>query len=210
MRFDGFPYQKTEAGYFVEVAVTVEGVTLSQIHPVLDGKNEPIEHHLMISGAALAHLWVFDGTEGLLAEVPAQPERWPVIREVWDAFMRCFETDTPPPPCERHIHMREDAEWAEAAKRYIVAMREAEAKAAALEEAKAALVALTSTRSECGTGVSVTQFWKISPRYCLLCFAAVFPLFAFPFLHPNVPEETNNHPHQNEDDNNHGQIAHLG
>ena len=41
-RFDGLPYLKTEAGYFVEVAVTVQGVTLSQIHPVLDGKNRPI------------------------------------------------------------------------------------------------------------------------------------------------------------------------
>jgi hypothetical protein len=41
-RFDCLPYLKTEAGFFVEVAVTVQGVTLSQIHPVLDGKNRPI------------------------------------------------------------------------------------------------------------------------------------------------------------------------
>ena len=41
-RFDGLPYLKTDAGHFVEVAVTVQGVTLSQIHPVLDGKNRPI------------------------------------------------------------------------------------------------------------------------------------------------------------------------
>ena len=41
-RFDGLPYLKTEAGHFVEVAVTVQGITLSQIHPVLDGKNRPI------------------------------------------------------------------------------------------------------------------------------------------------------------------------
>jgi len=41
-RFDGLPYLKTEAGYFVEVAVTVQGITLSQVHPVLDAKNRPI------------------------------------------------------------------------------------------------------------------------------------------------------------------------
>ena len=41
-RFDGLPYLRTEVGYFVEVAVTVQAVTLSQIHPVLDGKNRPI------------------------------------------------------------------------------------------------------------------------------------------------------------------------
>ncbi|HVA18874.1 MAG TPA: DUF1071 domain-containing protein [Solirubrobacteraceae bacterium] len=42
-RFEGMPYLKTECGYFVEVAVTVQGVTLSQVHPVLDAKNRPIE-----------------------------------------------------------------------------------------------------------------------------------------------------------------------
>ena len=41
-RFDGLPYLKTETGYFVEVAVTVQSVTLSQIHPVLDGTNRPL------------------------------------------------------------------------------------------------------------------------------------------------------------------------
>lgn len=41
-RFKGLPYLKTEAGFFVEVAVTVQGLTLAQIHPVLDSKNRPI------------------------------------------------------------------------------------------------------------------------------------------------------------------------
>ena len=41
-RFNDTPYLKTETGFFVEVAVTVQGITLSQIHPVLDGKNRPI------------------------------------------------------------------------------------------------------------------------------------------------------------------------
>jgi len=41
-RFNGLPFLFTEAGVFVEVAVTVQGVTLSQIHPVLDGRNRPL------------------------------------------------------------------------------------------------------------------------------------------------------------------------
>jgi len=41
-RFDGLPYLMTDLGVFVEVAVTVQGVTLSQIHPVLDSRNRPI------------------------------------------------------------------------------------------------------------------------------------------------------------------------
>ena len=41
-RFGGLPFLISEAGVFVEVAVTVQGVTLSQIHPVLDGRNRPM------------------------------------------------------------------------------------------------------------------------------------------------------------------------
>jgi hypothetical protein len=41
-RFGGMPYLRTEVGYFVEGVVTVQGVTLSQIHPVLDSKNRPL------------------------------------------------------------------------------------------------------------------------------------------------------------------------
>jgi hypothetical protein len=42
IRFDGLPYLKTDLGFFVEVAVTVQGTTLSQLHPVLDNYNKPI------------------------------------------------------------------------------------------------------------------------------------------------------------------------
>lgn len=42
-RFDGKPFMQTELGYFVEVEVTVNGISLSQIHPVLDNRNRPIE-----------------------------------------------------------------------------------------------------------------------------------------------------------------------
>lgn len=41
-RFGGLPFLTTEAGVFVEVAVTVHGICLSQIHPVLDGRNRPL------------------------------------------------------------------------------------------------------------------------------------------------------------------------
>ena len=41
-RFNGLPFLICDAGVFVEVAVTVQGITLSQIHPVLDGRNRPL------------------------------------------------------------------------------------------------------------------------------------------------------------------------
>ena len=40
---DGSPFFKTECGYFVEVWVDVDGLSLSQVHPVLDNRNNPIE-----------------------------------------------------------------------------------------------------------------------------------------------------------------------
>lgn len=43
VRFDGLPFLKSPVGYFVEVAVTVNAVRLSQIHPVLDHANRPIK-----------------------------------------------------------------------------------------------------------------------------------------------------------------------
>ena len=36
------PYMETPVGYFVEVSVTVDGVTKSQVHPVLDHRNKPV------------------------------------------------------------------------------------------------------------------------------------------------------------------------
>ena len=40
---DGSPFFVTECGYFVDVWVEVDGVSLSQIHPVLDNRNDAIE-----------------------------------------------------------------------------------------------------------------------------------------------------------------------
>ena len=40
--WDGLPYLKTKAGCFVQVSVTVNSITRSQLHPVLDYRNQPI------------------------------------------------------------------------------------------------------------------------------------------------------------------------
>ena len=41
---DGSPFMQTSCGYFVEVWVEVEGCRLSQVHPVLDNRNDPVEN----------------------------------------------------------------------------------------------------------------------------------------------------------------------
>jgi hypothetical protein len=122
-----------------------------------------IQHQLMVADAELAHLWVFDGTQGLLLEVAARPACWPEIHAAWDKFAEFLRTDTPPPLTDRDSRVREDEVWRNAAERYLAAKQQAEVHVAALDEAKAALVALTSHPSESGAGVSVTQFWKRVP-----------------------------------------------
>lgn len=56
--------------------------------------------------------------------------------------------------------MRNDGTWLEAAERFLVTKQQSEVSAAALDEAKASLVALATHPSESGWGVSVSQFWK--------------------------------------------------
>ena len=60
-----------------------------------------MQHQLMVSGAKLAHLWIFDGKQGLLLEIAARTERCQEIRIAWDGFMKYLETDTAPPLSER-------------------------------------------------------------------------------------------------------------
>ena len=40
---DGSPFFQTACGYFVDVWVEVDGISLSQIHPVLDNRNQAIK-----------------------------------------------------------------------------------------------------------------------------------------------------------------------
>ena len=119
-----------------------------------------VQHQLMVAGAALAHVYVFDGEHGVLLEQRPQPERWEKIRAEWDAFWKFITQDSPPPLSARDTRERDDAAWRDAAAAYLRAKQQAEVSAAALEEARTALAALASHPSESGAGVSVTQFWK--------------------------------------------------
>lgn len=40
---NGFPYTNTPAGCFVTVAITIEGITRTQVHPVLDHRNQTVK-----------------------------------------------------------------------------------------------------------------------------------------------------------------------
>ena len=119
-----------------------------------------LEHQFMVSKARHGHLYVFDGTDGLLIEVSPCPDRWQAIHQAWKGFMRCIETDTPPALMDRDKAIRKDTVWQAAAESYLQLKAEAEALTTRLDKAKEALVALAQHPSEAGFGVSVTRFWK--------------------------------------------------
>lgn len=119
-----------------------------------------VAHQLMVTGARLAHVFVFDGALGHLIEQPAEPKCWDTIRRGWEAFDEYVRTDTPPPLTEGDTRQREDPAWAQAAAEYVRLKASAEAVAAELEAAKGRLVALAEHTSEQGCGVTVTRFLK--------------------------------------------------
>lgn len=119
-----------------------------------------VQHQLMVSGAALAHLWVFDGKVGLLREIKPEPQAVEVIRAGWGAFVPYLVGDTPPPLGERDTRERKDAAWQQAAAAFLTVKREADDAASRLEAARTALAGLASHPKEVGAGVAVTRFWK--------------------------------------------------
>jgi predicted phage-related endonuclease len=119
-----------------------------------------VQHQLMVSGAALAHLWVFDGVKGLLRPIEPIDHAMERIRDGWDQFQTYLDTDTPPPLTDADTVQRSDAAWTAAAQVFAEAKRATDAADATLVKARDQLVALAQHPREQGAGVSVTRFWK--------------------------------------------------
>jgi putative phage-type endonuclease len=119
-----------------------------------------IQHQLMVSGAGTAHLWVYDGTDGLLLSVDRDEVCQQRIRKAWDEFNIYVVTDAPPPMTEQDTVIRDDTDWQVAAEDYVVLKGLAEDAASRADEAKAKLISLVRHNRESGCGVTVTRFWK--------------------------------------------------
>jgi putative phage-type endonuclease len=119
-----------------------------------------VQHQLMVSGATLAHLWVFDGVQGLLCPIARDEESMLRIRQGWEQFQTYLDTDTPPPLTDADTVMREDVDWSQAASAFTEAKRLADMADAALAQAREALVNLACHPREQGSGVTVTRYWK--------------------------------------------------
>lgn len=120
-----------------------------------------VQHQLMVSGAATAHLWVFDGVHGLLRPIKRDEAAMQRICEGWDLFQRFIDSDTPPPLTDADTVFRADAGWTQAAHDYAQAKLVSETADAGLVVARDALVALASHPREQGAGIAVTRFWKV-------------------------------------------------
>lgn len=119
-----------------------------------------VQHQLMVSQAAKAHFYVFDGQDGIVVEVLPHPEDMKQLQAAWDDFMVFVETDCPPPLTPLDTLVRQDQEWEQAAEAYIAKKEVAEQAVKAADEAKAVLANLAQHNSERGFGVSVSKFWK--------------------------------------------------
>ena len=149
----------------VEIKCPVRGRDSTLWQAVEGGEVPPhyaaqVQHQLMVSGAAQAHLWVYDGQQGLLSVLTPDAALMHRIRDEWDVFMHFLVTDTAPPLTEADTRRRDDADWHQAAAAFLAAKAEAEQADARLESTRAALVALAQHPKEVGAGVAVTRYWK--------------------------------------------------
>ena len=119
-----------------------------------------VQHQLMVAGADLAHLWVFDGSKGILHAIARDEAVMSRIQEGWENFQQYLTSDTPPPLTDADTVLRDDTAWVQAAAAFAEAKRTTDLADAALAKARDELVALACHPREQGAGVTVTRYWK--------------------------------------------------
>ena len=119
-----------------------------------------MQTQLLVSGAELAHLYVYDGTSGILLEQRPEASAWDTLRQDWDRFMDLVRTDQPPPLTERDTIIRTDPEWLAAAREYIAAKKLADDTAVELDALKQRLIEPRPAQQRTGrwrVGVAVLE-----------------------------------------------------
>lgn len=154
-----------EGDLVLEIKCPARGTCSKLWHSVAAGEipehyQVQIQHQLMVSGAQMAHLWVFDGERGLLHSMERDEALMERIQAAWDGFQRYLDDDTPPALSEADTVFRTDSTWTEAARTYALVKHEADVLAERLEKARQSLIALAQHPREQGAGVAVTRFWK--------------------------------------------------
>jgi hypothetical protein len=120
---------------------------------------------LMVTNGDITDLFVFDGTEGAIFPVAADPSTWSQIHSAWDEIMRYVKDAQALPLTDRDTRVRDDAEWLRAAAAYLEAKRAVDAVGTVFDDAKTQLTRLASHAREEGGGVAVMRFWKVAVEY---------------------------------------------
>lgn len=119
-----------------------------------------VQHQLMVSGAAKADFYVFDGKEGIVVEVLPSKDDFQMIREAWEEFWPLIVKNTPPELSDDDTVIRTDEAWALAAQHFLATREAVEIAEAAAEQARQKLASMTAHSSEKGHGVSVCRYWR--------------------------------------------------
>jgi len=119
-----------------------------------------VQHLLMVTGADVADVYIFDGSEGIVFPVAPDEPVWPQIRAAWDEFVNYVAEKRAPPLTDRDTRVRDDPEWLSAAAAYLELRAAHEELSAKVEEAKDRVLSLTAHAREEGGGLAVTRFWK--------------------------------------------------
>lgn len=119
-----------------------------------------IQHQLMVTGADMAHFYVFDGEAGIVVDVYPSQQDIEQLRLAWADFCVFIQNDSAPPLTSMDTVVRDDAEWKAAAQEFIRQKQAADEAAKAVERAKAKLADLAQHNSQSGFGVAVSKFWK--------------------------------------------------
>ena len=113
---DGWPYTQTPAGCFVEVSLTIEAVTRTQVHPVLDHRNQTVKEpnafqvntsiQRCLAKAISLHglgLYIYRGED--LPENPKkvspEPIREKVVQAAYEVFKDIVDADVDVMDCKR-------------------------------------------------------------------------------------------------------------
>ena len=119
-----------------------------------------LQHQLLVSGAELAHLFIWTEDEAVLLEHAPDPDCFTILRDGWNAFMKCVASDTPPPLTDGDTVIRTDEAWIAAAREYIALSAQADEVGDKLVEAKKRLLSLARHTSERRAGVAVSTYWR--------------------------------------------------
>lgn len=116
-----------------------------------------IQHQLMVSSAQLAHLFVFDGEDGIMLEVSPDPAMWQRLHDAWEGFQVYLDTDTAPPLQNNDVLIRQDINWQQAAEQYQSAKQAQDQANEELATAKKRLIELCQVDCQKGYGVRVAK-----------------------------------------------------